>query len=108
MDNFEQYLATDQEAPLIKIAVAHYQFETIHPYRDGNGQLGRLLISLWLHRERIITAPMLFMSAYFEHNRDAYYDALLRVSTERRVERMDFVLPARRDHAVSRRNESQR
>jgi Fic family protein len=70
------------ESPLIKLALAHYQFETIHPYRDGNGRLGRLLVSLWLQRERILTEPMLYLSAYFDRRQTEYYDRLLRVSTE--------------------------
>jgi Fic family protein len=81
MENLERYLSEDDESPLLKLAVAHYQFETIHPYRDGNGRLGRMMISLWLQRAGILTSPMLYLSAYFERRRAAYYDALLRVST---------------------------
>jgi Fic family protein len=75
-------LGEDPEVKLIKLAVAHYQFEAIHPFRDGNGRVGRLMISLWLHREAVLTAPMLYLSAYFERYKTAYYDALLSVSTE--------------------------
>jgi Fic family protein len=81
LENLESYLLEEYEAALIKLAVAHYQFETIHPFRDGNGRLGRLLISLWLQKERILTEPMLYLSAYFEQNRQEYYNRLLRVST---------------------------
>jgi Fic family protein len=80
-ENLEAYLREETEAALIKLAVAHYQFEAIHPFRDGNGRLGRLLISLWLQKERILTEPMLYLSAYFEQNQNEYYDRLLRVST---------------------------
>ncbi len=82
MDNLEYFLDSQDEAPLIKLALSHYQFETIHPYRDGNGRLGRMLISLWLQRAGILTTPMLYLSAYFERNKQEYYDALLRVSTD--------------------------
>jgi len=80
LENLETYLREETEAALIKLAVAHYQFEAIHPFRDGNGRLGRLLISLWLQKERILTEPMLYLSAYFEQNQNEYYDRLLRVS----------------------------
>jgi Fic family protein len=81
LENLETYLQDEQEAPLIKIAIAHYQFEAIHPFRDGNGRLGRLLISLWLQKERVLTEPMLYLSAYLEQHQAEYYDRLLRVST---------------------------
>ena len=66
--------------PLIQCALMHYQFEAIHPYLDGNGRVGRLLISLFLHEKDVISTPLLYLSAYFERERQQYYDGLLRVS----------------------------
>lgn len=65
--------------PLIRIALAHYQFETIHPFLDGNGRLGRLMISLYLASEELMTKPALYLSDYFERNKTAYIDHLMAV-----------------------------
>jgi Fic family protein len=65
--------------PLIRIAIAHYQFETIHPFLDGNGRLGRLMISLYLASEGLMLKPALYLSDYFERNKTAYIDHLMAV-----------------------------
>jgi Fic family protein len=71
---------TDNLPNLIRLALVHYQFEAIHPFLDGNGRVGRLLNSLLLHDWRLLLQPVLYLSAYFEANRQAYYDHLLAVS----------------------------
>lgn len=75
------HLDPDPLPPLVRLSMAHYQFEAIHPFRDGNGRMGRLLIPLLLCERDRLTSPLLYMSAYFEKYRDAYVDGLLRVST---------------------------
>jgi len=83
MKNFVEYINSETELnPLIKIAVAHYQFETIHPFRDGNGRLGRLLIMFMMCTEKILTFPLLYISEYFNRNRETYTELLYKVSSK--------------------------
>jgi len=84
MANFESFLhdIPERTPTLIKAAVAHVQFETIHPFLDGNGRLGRLLITLLLCAEEVLTEPTLYLSLYFKTYRSEYYAALQRVRTE--------------------------
>ena len=81
MSDLEKFLHSTEihVHPLIRIAIAHYQFETIHPFLDGNGRLGRLMISLFLASERLMEKPALYLSDYFERNKTAYVDHLMSV-----------------------------
>ena len=80
--NFENFLNNPPKhmSVLIQCAIMHYQFEAIHPFQDGNGRIGRVLISLLLAEKKILEQPLLYISAYFEKNLGNYYTGLLQIS----------------------------
>ena len=83
MSDLERFLHNDASTLplLVKAALAHGQFETIHPFLDGNGRVGRLLITLMLCAEQVLSRPLLYLSLYFKRHRDVYYDRLQRIRT---------------------------
>lgn len=80
LDAWEKYLHQRDLPPLLQAALLHYQFEAIHPFIDGNGRVGRLLIMLFLIERGVLPSPLLYLSAYFEASRGDYYDFLTGVS----------------------------
>ena len=80
MAGLERFIHDDVSLPiLVKAAVAHVQFESVHPFLDGNGRLGRLLIALMLHHAGVLQQPLLYLSLFLKQNRAEYYQLLDRV-----------------------------
>jgi Fic family protein len=84
LGQWEKFIHNTDVPPLVQAGLLHYQFEAIHPFLDGNGRIGRLLIILFLIERKILTAPLLYLSAFFEATRSEYYDHLLSVSQNSR------------------------
>jgi Fic family protein len=80
LSNFEHYLNAEERDQLVQVALIHGQFELIHPFLDGNGRVGRMLVPLFLFSAGVISTPAFYMSAYLEAHRDEYYDMLRRLS----------------------------
>ncbi|OAN49423.1 Fic family protein [Magnetospirillum moscoviense] len=80
METLVGHMADDEQEILIRTALAHLEFEALHPFKDGNGRIGRMLITLMLWNQRVITAPHFYVSAFFEENRDEYIDRMREVS----------------------------
>lgn len=80
LENWQTYVVSEQEDPILQTAIAHAQFEILHPFRDGNGRIGRMLIPLILYQRRALSRPMFYMSEYLEEHRAEYYDGLLAIT----------------------------
>ncbi|MYB60256.1 MAG: Fic family protein [Gemmatimonadetes bacterium] len=83
MSNLEKYIDMDDRDQLVQLAIIHGQFEIIHPFTDGNGRVGRMLLPLYLYLKKSITFPSFYLSGYLEANRSAYYEALSNISRHR-------------------------
>ncbi len=82
MSAWERYIHEDTPDLLVRLAILHAEFEAIHPFLDGNGRLGRMLVPLFLWKHGLIRAPVFYISSYFEARRDAYYEGLFAVSRD--------------------------
>jgi Fic family protein len=95
LDNWEEYYHADGPDPLVQLAILHAQFELIHPFLDGNGRLGRMLVPLFLFEKQVLARPTFYLSAYLDAHRDEYVDALQALSSPGHWNRwIDFFLRA--------------
>ncbi len=97
MSNWETYINNEKDGidPLIKCAISHYQFEAIHPFKDGNGRTGRILMVLFLVKQKLLHLPILYISGYINKNRNDYYQLLLNVSHQGQWEEfIEFMIEA--------------
>ena len=81
LNNFIEYYRSDRPDPLVQLAILHAQFEIIHPFDDGNGRLGRMIIPLFLFEKKILSEPMFYLSGYLEQNREIYVHRLRKLGT---------------------------
>ena len=83
ISDLEKYMNADDDLDvLIRSALIHYQFESIHPFLDGNGRIGRLLITMFLMQKEVLTTPALYISYYLKQNRIEYYDRMTEVRSK--------------------------
>jgi Fic family protein len=80
LSDWEKYIHFDEQDRLVQLAIVHAQFEIIHPFSDGNGRVGRMILPLILHGYGLLSSPMLYLSAYLERNRDIYYERLHQIT----------------------------
>ena len=102
ISNLEKYINSDDELDiLIRAALIHYQFETIHPFLDGNGRIGRLLITLFLMEKKLLTTPALYISYFLKKNRVEYYDRMTEIRNKGNYEQwVKFFLTAINESAT--------
>jgi len=82
LEKWERFITSEDEDPILQTAIGHAHFEILHPFKDGNGRIGRMLIPLILYRRSALSRPMFYMSEYLEANRTEYYDRLLSITSE--------------------------
>ncbi len=82
LNNWEDYLDSEEKDPIVQIAILKGQFELIHPFSDGNGRVGRMLIPLIMYNKNLISSPMFYISGFFDQNREEYYSRLLALSKD--------------------------
>ena len=82
MAQWEQFVNLSEMPPLVKTSIAHAEFESIHPFLDGNGRIGRMIIPLMLYADGVMSHPCFYLSEFFEHRNDEYQDRLLAVSRD--------------------------
>lgn len=100
LDNFEKYIHFDEQDRLVQLAIIHAQFEIIHPFLDGNGRVGRILVPLFLYEKGLLNSPMFYISAYLEARRPVYYEKLLGISYRTEwAEWINFFLTATMEQA---------
>jgi len=95
LDNWEKFLHYDEKDRLVPLAIAKAQFELIHPFLDGNGRIGRMLVPVFLYEKGLLSNPMFYLSAYLEEHRDIYYEKLRAIHKKRGLERLDNILSER-------------
>lgn len=82
LSNWENYLHSDEKDALVQLSILKAQFELIHPFSDGNGRIGRMLVPLILYNKKMLSSPMFYISSYLERNRDVYFERLLGISRD--------------------------
>ena len=114
MSDLEKYMNIEKDIydPIIQVALIHYQFETIHPFLDGNGRIGRMLIVLYLIEKRILSYPIFYISYYLKKNRIEYYDRMSEVRAKSNFEQwvkffLDAVTASCKDSILTIENLSQ-